>query len=244
MRVRVAGIPLALALLGLLALLAGCGSTAGPAGAGPGLSIPDSASVTASDSSDPASDATNDPLDPTDLVTPPSSSSFVTVQPRTSPAQPSTGSVPPAGLLACGPPYLRLTERSAHGGLSHAGYVLLFTNTGQIACSMTGYPRLAILDGKDRQVIQATPTPSGYLGGLHNPKPPFPTAVLAAGGTASALLEGLVFDSRSSKGCPTEHALLSTPPGSTSPIKVVAVTTICSQVQIHPVVAGSSGSQP
>ncbi|HJQ03340.1 MAG TPA: DUF4232 domain-containing protein [Jatrophihabitans sp.] len=231
-----------LVLLGLLGLLAGCGSATGPSAAGP--SVPDSAAVTSSDTSDPSADATNDPLDPTDLVGPPSPSGFVTGQPRTSAAQPSTVSPPPAGLLACGPPYLRLAVRSAGSGLSHAGYVLLFTNTGQIACTMTGYPTLTILDGQDRPVVRASPTPSGYLGGLRNPKPPFPTAVLGPGGTASALLEGLLFDSRTGKGCPTQHALLSTPPGTASPIKAAAVTTVCSQVQIHPVVAGNTGSQP
>jgi hypothetical protein len=241
MRLRAAGILLA---LGLLGLLAGCGSTGGPGDAGPTASIPDSASASPGDSSDQASDSVSDTVDPSDLVIGSVSSAIVTVPPPTGSAQASTVSSPPAGMLACAPPYLRLTERSVHGGLSHAGYVLLFTNTGQIACWMTGYPRLAILDGRDRQIIQAIPTPRGYLGGLRNPKPPFPAAVLAAGETASALLEGLVVDSRSGKGCPTEHALLSTPPATTSPLKVVAVTTICSQVQIHPVVAGGSGSQP
>ena len=68
--------------------------------------------------------------------------------------------------------------------------------------------------------------------------------VLPAGGSASALLEGLLFDPRTSRGCPTERALLSTPPNTTVPIKVAAVTRICSQVQIHPMVSGSTGSQP
>jgi hypothetical protein len=54
----------------------------------------------------------------------------------------------------------------------------------------------------------------------------------------------LVFDPKSSKGCPTEHALLSTPPATTGPIKLAAVTTVCSQVQIHPVVSGTTGSKP
>jgi hypothetical protein len=120
--------------------------------------------------------------------------------------------------------------------------VLVFTNTGQIACAMSGYPGLAILDSKDRQIIQASRTPNGYLGGVRGPKAP--AVGVPAGGSASALLEGLLFDPRTSHGCPTERTLLSTPPNTTVAMKVAAVTRICGQVQIHPVVPGGTGSQP
>jgi len=164
------------------------------------------------------------------------------VQPRTSAPHSSAVNLPTAGLAACAPPYLTLAVHGGSSGASHAGYVLEFTNTGQIACAMTGYPGVAILDSKDRQIIQASRTPHGYLGGLRGSKPP--AVGLPAGGTASALLEGLLFDPRTSRGCPTERALLSTPPNTTTPMKAVVLTRICGQVQIHPMVPGSTGSQP
>jgi hypothetical protein len=239
MRLRAAGMPLVLGLL-VPALLAGCGSPSGPGAVGAGPSLTDSPLP----STDPASASDTASTEDSATTSEPSTSSFVTVQPRTSQARPSTISVPAAGLAPCAPPYLKLTAGRATSGSGHAGYVLIFTNTGQIACAMTGYPAVAILDARDRQIIKAARTPNGYLGGLRHPKPALPATGLGPGGVASALLEGMVFDPTSTKGCPIEHALLGTAPSTTSPIKLVATTVICSQVQIHPVVPGTSGSQP
>jgi hypothetical protein len=215
-----------------LALLTGCGAHRA------GSPEPD----TVTESSSP-SDSPSDSLSDTDSASPSdSTSSVVPVQPPTSAPHSSAVNLPTAGLAACAPPYLTLAVRSGSSGASHAGYLLVFTNTGQIACAMTGYPGVAILDSKDRQIIHASRTPNGYLGGLRGSKPP--AIGLPPGGTASALLEGLLFDPRTSRGCPTERALLSTPPNTTTPMKVAALTRICGQVQIHPMVPGSTGSQP
>jgi hypothetical protein len=151
-------------------------------------------------------------------------------------------SSPPVTAAACTAQSLRITGSAASGGDSHAGLVIVYTNTGQISCSMTGYPGLAILNAAGKQIIQAARTPSGYLGGIRNGKPPFATVPLDAGGSASALVEGQVVDN-TGKACPTEHALLTTPPATTVPVKVSATTVFCGQVQIHPVVAGKSGSR-
>jgi hypothetical protein len=219
-----------------LALLTGCGAHR--------AGTPEPGTVTDSRSpSDSVSDGPSESLSDTDSAGPSDGTTgFVTVQPRTSAPHSSVVNLPTAGLAACAPPYLTLAVHSGSSGASHAGYLLVFTNTGQIACAMTGYPGVAILDSKDRQIIQASRTPNGYLGGLRGSKPP--AIGLPAGGTASALLEGLLFDPRTSRGCPTERALLSTPPNTTTPMKVAVLTRICGQVQIHPMVPGSAGSQP
>jgi hypothetical protein len=149
---------------------------------------------------------------------------------------------PPISAAACTAQSLRITGSAASGGDSHAGLVIVYTNTGQISCSMTGYPGLAILNAAGKQIIQAARTPSGYLGGIRKGKPPFATVLLDAGGSASALVEGQVVDN-TGKTCPTEHALLTTPPGTTVPVKVPATTVFCGQVQIHPIVAGKSSSK-
>jgi hypothetical protein len=148
----------------------------------------------------------------------------------------------PVSAAACTAQSLSVTGSAASGGDSHAGLVIVYTNTGQIPCSMSGYPGLAILSAAGKQIIQATRTPSGYLGGIRNGKPPFATVLLDAGGSASALVEGQVVNN-TGKTCPTEHALLTTPPATTAPIKISATTVFCGQVQIHPIVAGKSGSK-
>ena len=99
---------------------------------------------------------------------------------------------PPGALAACALPYVAITAKRASGGDSHQGVILLFRNTGQIACALTGYPGAALVNAKGQQVKQAARTPSGYLGGLRKGKPT--TIALYSGATASALLEGEVVD--------------------------------------------------
>lgn len=234
-------------------LLAGCGSHATKSTTGTGPSSSDSA--TSSDST-PATDSATDSVTgsgtgtatdgSTDVVTDPASSdsgfpSFVTTPPPTT-SRP-VPSKPPVGLAPCNASSLRVVTRTVGAATTHAGYVISFSNTGQIACGMTGYPGVAILNSSGKPVVQAARTPSGYIGGVRNGKPPFPTAVLGAGQTASALLEGLDVNTATNRGCPAQSALLITPPNTTVPVRVAASTRICSQVQIHPVVTGTTGNQ-
>lgn len=173
-----------------------------------------------------------------------SPSDSATVSPTPTPTKVTKPPVtkPPAGAAACSAQTLRVTVSAASGGDSHGGYVLVYTNDGQLGCSMAGYPGLAILNAAGKQIIQATRTASGYLGGVRNGKPPVAAVLLNSGDSASALVEGQVVNATGGT-CPTEHALLTTPPATTVPIKLVATTHICGQVQIHPIVAGKSGSK-
>ncbi|MGI8666962.1 MAG: DUF4232 domain-containing protein [Jatrophihabitans sp.] len=216
----------------LVAVLAGCGARSARS------SAPASTAVTDSQPAVIISDTPTDTDSPTDTSSPTDSA---TTAPPSSVATSKTSSAP-ADLVVCAPPYLTVSAKQASGGDGHDGYVLRYTNTGQISCSMTGYPGLAILNAAGKQILQATRTPAGYLGGIRNGKPPFPTVTLSAGESASALLEGIPSDTRGN-GCPTEHALLTTAPNTTSSVRVAITTTICSQVQIHPIVAGSTGTR-
>ncbi len=223
MKFRVVVLPLAVTI-GLI--LTGCGASSKQDARTPASGS--SASIPPVITDSPTDSATESPT-PTPTPTP----SKVSKPPV---------SKPPTSTAVCTAQSLRVSGSAASGGDSHAGLVLLFTNTGQIACSMAGYPGLAILNAAGKQVIQARRTPSGYLGGIRSGKPPFAAVLLQAGGTASALLEGQVVDD-AGKQCPTEHALLTTPPATTVAIKVMATTVFCGQVQIHPVVAGRTGSK-
>lgn len=235
MKLRATNALVAAAILAVTA--AGCGAKSAGSQGQPAGSVTDSLPVTPSDTEPPAdtdtasaSDTPSDTVEPSDPVR------------SSKPAASKPTSRPPIGLAACAAPSLRAVARTAGAATSHEGQIIVYTNGGQIACAMTGYPGLAIVNSAGKQLIQAGRTPSGYLGGIRNGKPPFPTVVLNAGQSASALLEGLAFDAATGKGCPTEPALLTTPPGSTVSIRLAVSTHICSQVQIHPVVPGTTGS--
>jgi len=143
-----------------------------------------------------------------------------------------------AGLADCALPYLRISARPTAARSAHAGYLLTFVNTGQIACRLTGYPAVLVLSSAGQPVLRANPTPSGYLGGASGTPA---TVVIGTGQPASALLEGEQVDLRGDR-CPSRPGLAVTPPRSTAPARLPMTTTICGGVQIHPVVAGSTGS--
>jgi Protein of unknown function (DUF4232) len=179
------------------------------------------------DSTDGLSDTAN-PSDPIRPSTP---------SPVSSTAPVST--VAPAGGLAdCALPYLRITVRPAGARSSHASYLLSFTNTGQIACQLTGYPAVTVLSSSGQPVLRATATPNGYLGGVRS-RPA--TVLIASGQPGSALLEGELIDINGNR-CPRRPGLAITPPDGTLPARIPVATAICGGVQVHPVVVGSTAS--
>jgi hypothetical protein len=216
--------------LWMAAILLAAGCAAKPQPSDPGASGPlVSASASPSDNEPPVitesalpTDSSTDVENPSDPVRPSSSAG---APPRST-----------EGLAGCALPYLRVTVRPGPARSSHAGYVITFTNTGQIACTLTGYPAVTVLNSSGQQVVRATPTSKGYLGGHGRPG----TVLIASGEPASALLEGEIIDINGNR-CGREPGLQITPPNSTLPARVPVSTTICGGVQIHPVVAGKSG---
>lgn len=150
------------------------------------------------------------------------------------PSIPASSAQSTEGLAGCALPYLRVTARPAAARAAHASYLLSFTNTGQIACTLAGYPAVAVLNSSGHQVLRANPTPSGYLGGA-----PSRTVVIDSGQPASALLEGEQIDLSGSR-CPRQPGLLITPPNSAVSARLPIATAICGGVQVHPVVLGNS----
>ena len=106
--------------------------------------------------------------------------------------------------------------RPAVARSSHASYLLSFTNTGQIACQLTGYPAVTVLSSGGQPVLRAMATPNGYLGGVRS-KPG--TVLIASGQPASALLEGELIDINGNR-CPRRPGLAITPPDSTLPARI------------------------
>jgi DNA-binding beta-propeller fold protein YncE len=131
-------------------------------------------------------------------------------------------------------------------GLGHEGLPLLFRNVSPGPCIIFGYPGVAALNSKGRQVVQAVRAPRGYLGGLGNGQAKWPVVELSSGQYASALVEGDQGTTGSSSSCPSYPALLVTPPDTTTQV-LVSTARIpgglsgCSTIYVHPVVAGTLG---
>ena len=135
-------------------------------------------------STDPGSTVT-DPGDPTDPVRPSTPADL-------------------AGFAPCAVPYVRVSVRAAGVASSHAGYLLTFASTGQIACRLSGYPAVTVLDAKGHPVRQATGTPAVTWVASGRARRSRCWSGLAE--TASALLEGEVIDLRGKASRPNRGA--------------------------------------
>jgi hypothetical protein len=144
---------------------------------------------------------------------------------------------------ACGNGQVTVSARSGGAGLGHVAEVLVFTNKSDMTCSLMGYPGVAALTTQGVQAQQAQRELNGYLGGLEN-STTLPLVVLASGQTASALVEGTDNPVNGASSCPSYPALLVTPPGFTVSTKVsVGGFPGCSNLEVHPVVPGTSGQK-
>ncbi len=143
-----------------------------------------------------------------------------------------------SGSLMCTTAQLTISLGVMESGLSHYGYILLFKNNGP-SCSVYGYPGLDADNAAGVAVVHAQRTLSGYLGGLGQ-EVAEPMVSLTTGQTASALFEGYAPGVLSTP-CPTYTTLVVTPPNETHPIQLNSPQTVC-QLQIHPVVPGTSGN--
>lgn len=231
----------------LIVGLAAGGCTAKSSGAQSSGAQPSNGGV--SDTSaltDPASDAgsatdtdsATDTATDTDTATESSTPTPTPTPTRTAPR--TTYSPPPGSVSGCALPYAQVTAKTGPAGASHQSVVILFRNTGQIACALTGYPNVAVTSASGAAVKQAAHTPKGYLGGLRSGQPQ--TVYLNSGESASALLEGETVDVNG-RGCPAEPGLSVSLPGSPTPAKLKLTTRICGGVQVHPIVGGTTGSK-
>ncbi|MST32734.1 DUF4232 domain-containing protein, partial [Acidimicrobiaceae bacterium USS-CC1] len=94
-------------------------------------------------------------------------------------AAPDYGRAHTRTIAACNGTELLVTAGSTGAVLGHDGDYLSFTNTGSQPCSLTGYPGVAALGANGQQILQATRTPNGHLGGLRPGNTIAPTVILA-----------------------------------------------------------------
>ena len=145
---------------------------------------------------------------------------------------------PSAAPQTCRTGQLAISLSGGDAGLGHRSKVVVFRNTGPASCVLQGYPGVALLDADGRQVAQAKRTPNGYMGGLRAGTPPLVT--LASGDSASATVEALAFDANGNA-CPPSAGVLVTPPDETRSLRLDWGSNGCGELQIHPVVPGTTG---
>jgi hypothetical protein len=142
------------------------------------------------------------------------------------------------GPAECSIGQLDVSIGGGDAGLGHRSRILVFRNTGSATCVLQGYPGVAALDGDAHQVAQARRTLSGYLGGTRAAKPPL--VRLGAGAAASAMVEAVAFGANGAS-CAAYAGLLVTPPDETHSVRVNWGNDGCSDLQVHPVVPGTTG---
>ncbi|MHB1474389.1 MAG: DUF4232 domain-containing protein [Dermatophilaceae bacterium] len=158
--------------------------------------------------------------------------------PSTAGGSPSQTSSPAAGdLPACANADLTVSVGTSGAGMGHVGLTIVFTNSSDHQCTLTGYPGVAGMDSTGREVTQALQTLTGYMGGSSTKA----TVPLAPGGRASALVEGTDVPTGTATTCPVYPRLLVTAPNQTGSHVLVSSMPGCSLLQVHPVVAGATG---
>jgi hypothetical protein len=135
---------------------------------------------------------------------------------------------------------LAIAAHDGGAGAGHRSVVLVLTNVTTGPCRLYGYPGVAGLDAAGKQIVQAARTPHGYLGGLSDGAP-IPTVDIGAGQAASAMVEATAAKPDGSS-CTPYAGLLVTPPDEKKSTRVPWPGDGCDALQIHPVVAGVTGS--
>jgi Domain of unknown function (DUF4232) len=171
----------------------------------------------------------------------PSPKSSPASSPAPSPvSSPSVAASSSSPIVLCRPGDVAAQWGPPDSGSTHRGAPLILTNTLSRACRLSGYPTV-VAAYPDGSTIQAQPTRSGYLGGVHGA----PSVIdLAPGKTASAYVEALAIEAATGNGCGSFTMIsvrLSGDPGS---LKVPSWSDdACSELEVHPFVPGSTGRQ-
>lgn len=190
--------------------------------------------MTASTAAAPTTPATPSTVATSAPAAPPST---VPAPVRTTP--PSAPAGPTAAPVSC--QQLAVSAGQQDAGLGHVGVAVVFRNTGSLTCVLTGYPTVSGLDAAGRPLAQAQRTLTGYLGGEVRGAPA--SAVpLAPGQSAAALVEGLNRAPDGGSACPPYAELSVAAPGQTRTHTLAVAFGACSDLQVHPVLAGSTGT--
>lgn len=149
----------------------------------------------------------------------------------TSPASTAIAAAAPA----CGSASLAVTATYSQGGMGHSWMALLFRNVGRRSCSIYGYPGLDAVNRHGHVMAHATRTLGGYGGGG-----PLKLVTIAPGGFASASVDWMNFNPRTSGDCAWSNSIATTPANTSHTVRLPVSVSIC-DLQVHPTVAGTPG---
>ncbi|MBQ1020765.1 DUF4232 domain-containing protein [Micromonospora sp. D93] len=194
------------------------------------------------------------PAVPPSPVSPPNTPAPTTPSPTVqspttgSPEAPSssagTGGARPPGApdstpSQCTTAQLTVTLGSEDAASGHRSVAVVFRNSGDATCRLTGYPGVDALGGDGKTLAHAERTRRGYMGGPAGTGRP-PTVTLRPGESASALVEASGFRADGTA-CKPYVSLLVTPPDDVRSVRLGWDTDSCSDLEVHPVVAGTTG---
>jgi hypothetical protein len=140
-------------------------------------------------------------------------------------------------LAPCSGSHLTGRVAGSSGAAGTIALAIRLRNVSNRACTMTGYPRLRILEGTTRLPTRVT------RGGLAFLERPVRRVRLAPGAVASVLVAYEDVPVGNETSCPSGDALLVRPPGSVTAVRVRAATTACGRGHLwtSPVLAGRVG---
>lgn len=162
-----------------------------------------------------------------------------------------TASPSPTMALICQSAHAKLLDVTAiPGGMGHAGVVVRASVTSPSACTMSGYSIVG-LELSNHSTAMAGNVRMGYLGGFENANVPLPQISVTSGSQIVSFT--IQWSGFSDGNCPAIKALQITLPGSRGLLTARSVHEApfglipgfgiyCENLQVTPVVKGSSGS--
>ncbi|OBG73210.1 hypothetical protein A5700_07570 [Mycobacterium sp. E1214] len=137
--------------------------------------------------------------------------------------------------VPCRSEQIAVAASPTQAAVGHRSLTLLFTLAGGAEpCTLTGYP--SVESGAGGPLIEAKPTPRGYLGGLPNGVDVPPTVLLSLSTQGQAVVEGMAVDAAGNP-CPSYTSLQVNPPDTMVVLTVAATIDAC-ELQVHPLTVG------
>ena len=133
----------------------------------------------------------------------------------------------------CGNSSLAVTRTFTQGGAGHGWMSLVYRNVSGHTCTVYGYPGLDAVSSTGHVLAHATRTLAGYGSGSH-----LSTVTIRPGGFASAGVEWLNFNPRTSGAC-AFSTTVNTVVANTSTVHRLRVAVSACNLQVHPTVAGT-----
>jgi hypothetical protein len=148
----------------------------------------------------------------------------------TSPAG-AAGPVP-----SCKGALIAVSHSRPQGATGHGNVVVIFRNISQHTCSLRGYPGLDAIGRNGNVLAHARRTLNGFTGGAHAVR----TIVLQSWQLASSDVEWMNFTANG-HACRFSKSIATTPPNTFKTFHRPVSVSVCN-LQVHPVVRGSSGN--